>query len=163
MMSIQEEKPLTADNEDMGNSDNYDHKINMIRAILNDIKKRKVTHYTQYGRFKTISNYSKGLINGLNAISVCSMILTYTPMIPGVMIVALSTTTVSSLASAISNAIDVDGRYHSHHTSYLQYTDLSRDISARIFRNGLSSKDLDNMLSELNDRMGLIEDFSLPI
>ena len=48
-----------------------------------------------------------------------------------------------------------------HHT--YNNTDLNRDISARLLRNGLSSLDLDNLLSEINARMGLVEHNSLPI
>lgn len=61
------------------------------------------------------------------------------------------------------SAYEIENKFHSHQTSYLQYVDVHRDLSARMFRNGLSSQDLDNILSELNSRLGLIEDNSLPI
>jgi hypothetical protein len=34
---------------------------------------------------------------------------------------------------------------------------------ARLYRNGLSSDDLDGMLAELNARLGLVDDSSLPV
>lgn len=143
--------------------DNYKGKIKMIRQILDDIKKRKSVHYKQFGKYKKINTFTIGVINSLNAVSVCSMVLTFTPISPAVSIVALSATSVSSISSALHSSTDVEGKVHSHNTSYLQYADLHRDVSARLLRNGMSSLDLDNLLSEINSRMCLIEDQSLPI
>lgn len=143
--------------------DNYIGKIEMIRQILADVKKRKNQHYKQFGKYKKINTFTKSFINSLNAISVCSMVLSFTPISPAVLIVALSATSISSVGSAVHSSIDVEGKVYSHNTSYLQYTDLYRDVSARLLRNGMSSLDLDNLLSEINARMGLIEDQSLPI
>ena len=106
---------------------------------------------------------AKTLINSLNAVSVCSMILAFTPTSQPVMIVALGATSISSIASAMVDAVDVEGKVHSHNTTYLQQTDLFRDVSARLLRNGMSSSDLDLLLTEVNSRMGLIEDHSLPV
>ena len=142
---------------------NYTGKVEMIRQILDDVKKRKCKHYKQFGKYKKINTFTKGIINSLNAVSVCSMVMTFTPISPAVLIVALSATSISAISSAVHSSTDVEGKVHSHNTSYLQYTDLYRDISARLLRNGMSSQDLDNLLTEINARMGLIEDQSLPI
>ena len=142
---------------------NYNGKVEMVRQILDDVKKRKCKHYKQFGRYKKINTITKGIINSLNAVSVCSMVLTFTPISPAVLIVALSATSISAISSAVHSSTDVEGKVHSHNTSYLQYTDLYRDISARLLRNGMSSQDLDLLLREINARMGLIEDQSLPI
>jgi len=142
---------------------NYNGKVEMIRCILDDVKKRKKEHYKQFGKYRKINTFTKSLVNALNAISVCSMVLTFTPVSPAILVVALSCTSISAISSAVHSATDVEGKVHSHNTSYLQYTDLYRDISARLLRNGMSSLDLDNLLTEINSRMGLIEDHSLPI
>ena len=139
---------------------NYNDKVEMIRCILDDVKKRKNQHYKQFGKYRKINTLNKSLVNVLNAISVCSMVLTFTPVSPAILIVALSATSVSGITSAVNSAMDIEDKVHSHNTSYLQYTDLYRDISARLLRNGMSSLDLDNLLSEINARMGLIEDHS---
>ena len=135
----------------------------MIRSILDDVKKRKAEHYKQFGKFKKINIFTKSLINALNAVSVCSIVLTLTPISPVILIVALTATSISGITSAVNSALDIEGKVHSHHTSYLQYTDIYRDVSARLLRNGMSSADLDTLLTEINARMGLIEDLSLPI
>ncbi len=142
---------------------NYAPKVKLIKSILDDIKKRKDSHYKNFGSYKNLSMYSKSLINTLNAVSICSMVITFTPVNPAILILALSTTTLSSLASALHSAIDIDFKTHSHNTSYLQYNDTYREVSARLLKNGLSSDDLDLMLYELNNRLNIIEDSSLPI
>ena len=142
---------------------NYSDKVEMIRSILDDVKKRKKEHYTQFGKYKKINTFTKSLVNALNAISVCSMVLTFTPVNPVVLIVALTATSVSGISSAVHSSTDIEGKVHSHNTSYLQYADLYRDVSARLLRNGMSSLDLDNLLTEINSRMGLVEDHSEPI
>ena len=78
---------------------NYAPKVKLIKSILDDIKKRKDSHYKNFGSYKNLSMYSKSLINTLNAVSICSMATTFTPVNPAILILALSTTTLSSLAS----------------------------------------------------------------
>ena len=142
---------------------NYQGKIKLIQNILEDIKNKKQSHYKCFSRYKQINTLIKSVVNTLNAVSVCSMVLTFTPVSHTVMIIALSATSVSAITSVVHSSTDIEGRVHSHNTSYLQYTDIYRDVSARLLRNGMSSQDLDNLLSEINSRMGLIEDQSLPI
>lgn len=142
---------------------NYIGKVGLIRHILEDVKKRKNIHYKKFGKLKKINTFIKSFVNGLNAVSVCSLILSLTPATSIVSIIALSATSISATISAIASSIDLEGKIHSHNTSNLQYNDLYRDVSARLLRNGMSSEDLDNLLSEINTRMSLIEDSSLPI
>jgi hypothetical protein len=142
---------------------NYDGKVRFINSILSEIKIRKQKHYKKVSLYKKINTITKAVINGLNAISVCSIIVSMTPMSPLVMILALTTSTVSGIATAVVQSIDLEEKLQSHNTSNLHYNDIHRDISSRILRNGLSSEDLDSILGELNARLSLIEDSSLPI
>jgi hypothetical protein len=142
---------------------NYDGKIQFINSILDDIKIRKQKHYKKFAWYKKINTTVKAIINGLNAISVCSIIVSMTPMSPFVMILALTTSTVSGITTAVVQSIDLEEKLQSHNTSNLHYNDLYRDICGRILRNGLSSEDLDSILGELNARLSLIEDSSPPI
>lgn len=142
---------------------NYDGKIELVREILLDIRKRKDKHYKMYRKYKKRCIITKAAINALNAVSVCSLVLSFTPISPAVGIIAITTTSLSSILSAISSSVDIETKTYSHNTSYLQYTDIYRDVKMRLLKNGLSSEDLDSLLNELNQRLGLIEDCSLPI
>lgn len=142
---------------------NYENKVKLIKSTLDDIKTRTQKHYTLFRKYKNLKTLSTIFINALNAVSVCSMVLTYTPINSVVKIIALTTTSTSAITSAVHNSLDVEGKVHNHMTSYLQYIDVYRDIRARLLKNGLSSQELDSLLVELNSRVGLIEDHSLPI
>jgi hypothetical protein len=142
---------------------NYDGKVRFINSILAEIKIRKQKHYKKVSLYKKINTTVKAIINGLNAVSVCSIIVGMTPISSFIMILALTTTTVSGISTAVIQSIDLEEKLQSHNTSNLHYNDLFRDISGRILRNGLSSEDLDSILGELNARLSLIEDSSPPI
>ena len=144
-------------------SDNYTKKYKILKDILKDIGVRKRLHYKKYKKYKRNNTICKGGINCLNAISVSSIVLTFTPVSPIFMVVALTSNTISGITTAILNAIEIENKIHSHNTSYLQYSDLYRNLQARIRKNGISSEDLDGLLCELNEKLGLIEDQSLPI
>ena len=86
---------------------------------MEDVKKKKQAHYKQFGKYKKINIFSKSVINALNALSVCSMVLSFTPISHTVMIVALSATSISSITSAVNSSTDIEGKVHSHNTSSL--------------------------------------------
>lgn len=143
--------------------DNYQRKIELIEAHLKEAKSRKTLHYSLYSKYKKWNTFIDMFINLLNAASVSSLVLNFAPKDEIITILSLSFTSVSAFISATKTSFDVSAKYHSHQTSFLQYVDLYRDVSARLQRNGLSSKDLDILLSEINSRLGLIEDNSLPL
>ena len=142
---------------------NYNGKIEIIKNILSDVKTRKKSHYKQFAKYKKINILLKCIVNGLNSISICSLILTFTPVVPVVMIIALASASIGGITHAITSSIDIEEKINRHNTSYLQYNDLFRDVNSRLLKNGMSSSDLDLLLSEINTRMSLIEDSSLPI
>ena len=141
----------------------YNDKMKMIKDILKNVNKKKKQHYKKWKKLNKLSSIIKASVNGLNAISVSSLVLALTPASPIFMIVALTSTSISSIVSAVSTAYELENKVQRHQTSYLQYADIYRDISARILRSGLSSEDLDVLLVELNVRLGLIEDNSPPL
>ena len=143
-------------------SKNYRLKSRLIKHDLKNIKSRKCKHYKRFTKLKKICTIVKTIINLFNSISVCSLVLSFQTH-DIVIILALTSTSLSSLLSAVLQTTELENKIHSHHTSYLQYSDVYREINARLKRNGLSSNDLDVMLSELNTRLGLIEDGSLPV
>jgi magnesium-transporting ATPase (P-type) len=139
---------------------NKDIKLNLIKQVLQDVKKKKKEHYKKYVKLNNINTMLKTFVAVLNTISVCSLVLSFFPLSIVCQIISLSSTSISAIISSVVSAYELEHKLHSNQTSYLQYTDVLRDMSARIYRNGLSSEDLDYMLSEINSRLGLIEDTS---
>ena len=80
-----------------------------------------------------------------------------------ILILVALISSISTVGSVIARVYDLPSKYHSAQTSYLQYADLYRDIRNRIARNHLSSEDYDLLLTEINSRLGLIEDQCLPL
>jgi len=144
-------------------SGNKKEKNKLIKDCLNDIKYKKTKHYNKFRKLKKINGILKSGINALNAASVCSLVISMSPVSIISLIVALTTTSISTVTSAIVTAYELENKLHSHQVSYLQYTDIYRDISSKLFRNHLSSEDYDIMLSEINNRLSIIEDTELPI
>lgn len=143
-------------------SRNYRLKSKLIKNDLKNIKSKKGIHYKKFSKLKKVCTIVKTIINLFNSISVCSLVLSFQTS-DIVIILALTSTSLSSLLSAVLQTTELDNKIHSHHTSYLQYSDVYREVNARLKKNGLSSNDLDIMLSEMNTRLGLIEDNSLPV
>jgi len=144
---------------------NYKTKIELIKSTLeNDIRIRKKIHHNYFIFYKRLNTIIKTIINTLNATSICSLILNYNKIGNNIaLIIALSTTSISSIISVINTTIETDNKFHQHKISDLEYSNLYREITARILRNGLTSEDLDFILLEINDKISLIEDNSPPI
>lgn len=137
-------------------------KLKLIHNLLRDINTRKVRHYNKFKYYKKINTGFKTTVNILNGVSISSLVLS----LPGNLItlgISIGCTSTSALLSIINQSIDYENKFRLHQTSYLQYVDIYRDVNARIMRNHLTSEDLDNILTEMNSRIGLIEDNSLPI
>ena len=143
--------------------DNYNTKMKLIKDSLNDIKNRKKNHSDLHNKYRKMNTVVKGFVNTLNAVSVCSMVLTFTPISDMIMLSALASTSVSSVLSAMTSAIDLEEKISSHNTSCLQYNDIYHETQALVLRNGMSSSDLDVVIDQLNGKMSLIEDRSLPV
>lgn len=135
-------------------------KKKVIESMLLDIHCKSIKYYKRSKQTKNILKILNGITTGLNTISVSSLILMLNPIFPVFMIVALTSTSLSGVVQAILASLDIVNRIHSDNTSYLQYTDLHRNIKNILLRNNMSSTDYDDLLISINDKLGLIEDSS---
>jgi hypothetical protein len=142
---------------------NYKIKMNIISKLLKDIANRRNKHYKKYVKLNKISNVSSAIINCLNGVSICSLILTFSPALPVVGIIALASSSISGILTAGFTSYDLNRKISDHQTAYLEYSDLYREMEAKIKKNNLSSEDLDQLLEEINDKLSLIETSAPPI
>jgi hypothetical protein len=140
----------------------YQKKLSLLHELLLETNSKKNEHYSKFCVLKSLNTKMRIAVNLFNSISVCSIVINFNPDFV-VQIVSLISTTISTLISVGVQGYELSSKISHHQTSYLQYTDLHRDFTARLYRNHLQSKDLDGLLTELNSRLGLIEDSSLPI
>lgn len=136
----------------------YGDKIQLIKESLEDIKLKKQKHSTQYKQYKKTNTIFKTIVNILNTLSVSSMVLNFMDSNEGIMVIALVASTISAVISALAQSLEVENKAVSHNSSYLQYSDIYRDVNARMLRNGLSSKDLDDIITDLNSRIAVVMD-----
>ena len=128
-------------------------KIELIGTLIKDIEVKKNKYYKRFKKLKRRTILSNMFINGLNGISICSLVLALTPMSIAFSIIALTTTSISGLINALVTSSNIESKYHSDNTSYLQYTDLFRSTSSILLKNHLESMDYDRLLVSLNEKM----------
>ena len=146
----------------MDPTDNFARKADLIHARLQRIDGRRMGHHVRFRRMRKVSIISKCILNVLNTISVTSIVMQFSGE-PTTLIVCAATSTLSTLGTALMSVIDLEGKYHSHHTSYLQLTQLYDDNVAKMLQDDLDGPELDRILTSINARMGLILESSEPL
>ena len=141
---------------------NYTKKVNMILDILTYIEDLRDSQHVRFVNLKNTNTVLKSCVNVLNVVSISNLIVAQLPVTQIVTIIALCTSSSSGLITALLNTYDIEFKINAYHTTYLQLSDLYRDISARLKINNLSSHDLDIFLNEINGKLGLIEDNQQP-
>lgn len=145
--------------------DHFSKKMDIINDLLDEISTKKSKNYLKLLRIKRLSTVNNTLINVFNCVSIITLIYDSEKMndngVAG--LIALISTSLSSLVTAFNLGCELESKIQHFNTSYQQYSDLFREIKARIEQNHLDSKGLDSLLSEINSKLSLIEDSSLPI
>lgn len=139
-------------------TDNYKLKKNLILSEIDKMKSRKDKHYELYKKYKFINSILKLIINVLNAVSVSSLVMEYASLYGFTNIIAMTTTTVSSIITIVINNFNIDDKINRHHLAKSQITDLYRQTNLTVLKNNLSSSDLDNIIESINSQLSLIND-----
>jgi len=136
---------------------NYEKKKFMIYKILDNIKSRSNKHYNKFSHYKKKNRCLKVFINILNSISVCSLVISLRPTDHLIIFISLASSTLSTILSAYSSVCDYNDRSSLNQLNHLQYIDLYRNVKGDLLKNNLSSKDLDDIIDDLNNKLSLIE------
>ena len=144
-------------------TDNYKLKKNLIIAEIEKMKIRKDKHYSIYKKYKFINTILKLIINILNAISVSTQVMEYARMYGFTNIIAMVSTSISSIITIIINNFELDDKINRHHMAKSQLNDLYRATNLTILKNNLSSNDLNYIIEDLNNQISLINDTAPPI
>ena len=145
------------DEEAGTNSIRYDRKRENVKKLINRMSSKANEYNRQYIKYKRITNVSEALMLGLSALLTSSLFVSFYGD-RDVLLVSMVLSTVSSVGSAILRSLDFGSKQHNSQTSSLQYKDAARGYHNKLLMNGLSTTDLDNMLSSMNTRLGLLED-----
>jgi hypothetical protein len=130
----------------------------VLKELLCTIKKKKEINYKKWKKLKKISAILRPLFTGFNAVSVSSIVLTFSPFAPIFIIIALTSASISTVGTVIIDAYQLENKIARCHNSYRQYADLYRTVSASMNKKHLTSDDYDDILEDLNNMISLIED-----
>jgi len=144
-------------------TDNYKLKKNLIFSEIEKMKNQKQAHYDLYKKYKFINTILKLIINVLNAVSVSSLVMEYASLYGFTNLVAMITTTISSVITIVINNFSLDDKINRHQLAKSQLTDLYRQTTLIVLKNNLSSSDLDTIIENINSQLSLINDTAPPI
>lgn len=140
--------------------DNYQLKKNLILQEIEKMKYKRDIHYKFYKKYKMINTILKLIINILNAISVSSIVMEYATIYGFTNIIAMVSTTLSSIITIVINNFNLDDKINLHNLTKSQLTDLYRNTQITILKNNLTSNDLDYILEDINNQLSLINDIA---
>jgi len=138
-------------------------KKTVIYDLLDEILKRKNRYYKRYKKLKKINSVTRMVNHGLNALAVGSLVSSLSPAMPIFMIVALVSTSASTVSGAVLSATNIEDKLNRHHTTFSQYCGLHRDLKLRLLKNHLTSEDYEELIGDIHAQISLIEDSSVVI
>lgn len=135
-----------------------DQKKILINKTISELTTRRDKHKKILIKLKRINNMSNVFSTVMNVISVTGIILTFSPISPVFLIISLCSSGLSGITNACTTAYKLSDKITDHNRTYLQYSDVIRDVNLKIKKNHLDSEGYDNIISDLNTIVSLIED-----
>ena len=148
---------ISPEHEVMSSEIPMNTKKKLIDTLLEEIVTEKDKQKKQLVRFRRRNNFLKGLTHFANAISVSSLVSSFATNIIGV-IIGTSCATISTAASAINDGQNNQDKHLTSRTTYNQLSNLERQTRAQLIRNHLNSQQIDEMVSDINHQLALIND-----
>lgn len=139
-------------------NDTMEQKIILIHKIIKEMTLRRNKHKKILIKLKRINNVSSVFSNVMNVVSVTGIILTFSPLSPVFLIVSLCSSGLSGITNACTTAYKLLDKITDHNRSYLQYSNIIRDVNLKIKRNHLDSEGYDDIIVDINTILSLIED-----
>lgn len=129
----------------------------LIDNLLKEIVQEKDKQKKQLIKYRRRNNFLKGLTHFANAVSVSSLLSSFATNIIGV-IVGSACATISTSASAINDGMNNQDKHLTSRTTYNQLSNLERNTRAQLIRNHLDSQQIDDMVTDINHQLALIND-----
>ena len=135
----------------------------VILALLDEVQQRKNVFRKKMVQLKKIDDTTEAILMSCGAISISNLFVTMATINPVTLIVGSVFATVNTVGSAVKRVVDIKAKFESCKTTVNQLSDLERETRAVLSRNHLEKKDLESILDDMNMRISLIEDSSLPL
>ena len=135
----------------------------VILALLDEVQQRKNIFRKKMVQLKKIDDATEAILMSCGAISISNLFVSVATVNPVTLIVGSVFATVNTVGSAVKRVVDIQSKFESCKTTVNQLSDLERETRAVLSRNHLEKKDLESILDDMNMRISLIEDSSLPL
>ena len=135
----------------------------IILALLDEVQQRKNVFRKKMVQLKKIDDTTEAILMSCGAISISNLFVTMATINPVTLIIGSVFASVNTIGSAVKRVVDIKAKYESCKTTVNQLSDLERETRAVLARNHLEKKDLESILDDMNMRISLIEDSSLPL
>ena len=135
----------------------------IILSLLDEVQHRKNIFRRKMVQLKKTDDISEAILMCCGAISISNLFVSVATVNPVTLIIGSVFASVNTIGSAVKRVIDIKAKYESCKTTVNQLSDLERETRAALARNHLEKKDLEDILDDMNMRISLIEDSSLPL
>jgi len=140
-----------------------DGKKELVMDLVDEMIYKKRIYEKAMKRLKKRDDITEAIIMGSGSIAISSLVVTISTINPIALIVGTVFSSISTVGTAIKRVFSIREKYESCKTTYNQYSDLLRETRTILVKNHLSSQDLTTLLNDINNRMSLIEDASIPL
>jgi hypothetical protein len=131
-------------------------KKKLLEKLLKKIHIMKKHYLKKTNKYKKYVTTSDVIIVGSGTIATTSLILSFSIVASPLAIVSLVSSSVSTLGSAIQRSSKIKTKYEFCKSAYLSFADLERDLKLKLTMS-LDENSLDLIISDISDRIGLIE------
>lgn len=135
----------------------------IILVLLDEVQHRKNVYRRKMVQLKKVDDATEAILISCSAISVSNLLITVATINPVTLIIGSVFASVNAIGSAVKRVVDIKSKFESCKTTVNQLSDLERETRAVLARNHLEKKDLESILDDMNNRISLIEDSSLPL
>ena len=134
-----------------------------ILKLLDEVQIKKQIYRRKMIQLKKIDDITEAVLIACGGISMSNLLVTVAIINPVTLIIGSVFASINAVGSAVKRVVDVKAKFESTKTTVNQLSDLERETRAVLTRNHLEEKDLQNLLDDMNNRLSLIEDSSLPL
>lgn len=135
----------------------------LIMKLLDEVQIKKQIYRKKMIQLKKIDDITEAVLIACGGISMSNLLVTVAVINPVTLIIGSVFASINAVGSAVKRVVDVKAKFESTKTTVNQLSDLERETRAVLTRNHLEKKDLQNLLDDMNNRLSLIEDSSLPL
>lgn len=134
-------------------------KKRLIQKQLQTIKNLYKANFKRFKKNKRINSILKVTINLCNAVTVSSVVLSFSGAIP-ILVVTIVSSSIGGIVSVINDTVNFQEKAEIHKTTYLDMLDIYNTYSNLMLKDVV---DYDSILSEINNKMGLILNSAIPV